>query len=181
MSDKKWYNSQWMIGVGTTVIGIVLTIVVDLVREKKVLSTVLEILGSLWQMITKAMTFNIELWIVLLVFLGIFLIKKCWSWITRNAKESEPNWMSYTRDADIKGWAWSWRWGKNGFGEWKCNNLKAHCPACDTPLKVSDAIYAYTFTCPRCSYRKTGVSNQIITDALQFQYVCIQPFRKYLT
>jgi hypothetical protein len=85
----------------------------------------------------------------------ILFIKK---WLTSQEKElvendSLPEFHQYTSDK-FKFWKWSWEWR---FGQrenaWIVNNLRAHCPNCDTTMIESHTSFGPHFECPRCEFR----------------------------
>lgn len=148
---KKFFKSPWTIGIGTTVLGgVILSIVLDLIKEVSILSTLWTAIKTVFGWIITFLTFDLKVWWVLLgigaIILALIIIAKI-----SNSKESEPPaFLAYKKDK-IGDWNWSWDWDfwmtEN---KWHIKDLKAHCPKCDTPMFHDN--WDTKFQCPRCNY-----------------------------
>ena len=80
---KKFLKSPWTISVVSTLLGSVLTIIYDVFKGKKILSTLFNILSGIWNFIISFLNIKLRLWWVLLgIVLLIFIL-----WIVFKVKE----------------------------------------------------------------------------------------------
>lgn len=147
---KKLLKSSWTIGIATTLLGFLLTVGYDLIKEKQVFTTIGMIFSTLWSWIIAFMTFDLKVWWVLLgiatIFAALFVMAK----ISEQKEKTQPDFTSYTRD-HFRTWKWSWEWAFSKYEQkWHVSKLKAHCPKCDTPM-LSDRD-GDVFQCPRCRF-----------------------------
>ena len=80
---KKFLKSPWTISVVSTLLGSVLTIIYDVFKGKKILSTLLNILRGIWNFIISVLNFELKLWWVLLGIALLILVL----WIVFKVKE----------------------------------------------------------------------------------------------
>ena len=148
----KFLKSPWTISIVSTILGSVLTIIYDVFKGKKILSTLFNVLSSIWKLIINFFNFELKLWWVLLgVVLLIFIL-----WIIIKVKEfvEEPEFLKYTKDT-IQGWDWEWTWRKNYEGKYVVDNLHPICEYCGTPLAAKHD-YESSLYCVRCGYSRPG-------------------------
>lgn len=148
---KKFLKSPWTIGISTTLLGFILTVVYDLIRDKQIFTTVGKYFSTLWGLIIVFLTLDLKLWWVLLgisvLFFALYIIVK----IYEQKEEIKPDFTNYTQD-HFRLWNWSWNWEWNSYGKkWYITNLHAHCPKCDTPMHHDN--HEDIFQCPRCRFR----------------------------
>ncbi len=148
---KKFLRSHWIVGIGTTVIGgVALSIVLDLIKQISILSTMKAILLFLWNCVISFLSFEIRLWWLLVFISIIFAIL----WIIskyHDAKEnsSHVSFLGYTQDYFL-GHSWEWVWEKNWEGKYGVENLHPICTKCKILLVQSHA-YLNQLKCPRCN------------------------------
>ena len=149
---KKFFKSPWVIGIGTTVVGgVILSIVLDLIKEVSILSTLGTVIKTVWGWIISFLTFELKVWWVLLGIVVIIIVLLVISKVADSKEETLPKFLSYKEDK-FDSWKWTWDWGFNRYDyKWHIKDLKAHCPKCDTPM-FHDA-HDTNFQCPRCSYK----------------------------
>ena len=149
---KKILKSPWTIAVVSAFIAPIATIIIDAIMKKPLLSTLWNVIKTIWSWIITFLTFDLKVWWVLLgigVVIGILIIVA----IVSDAKqeEREPEFVSYKEDY-FGGWKWSWNWNFNRYDmKWHVDDIQAHCPKCDTPM-----FYDYrdtVFECPRCKFK----------------------------
>ena len=144
---RKFLKSPWTISVVSTLLGFLLTIIYDVFKGKKVLSTLLNILKVVWKFIINLLNFQIKLWWLLL---GLaFLIFILWIVIKiKEFGEEGPEFLNYTKDT-IQGWDWEWTWRKNYEGKYVVDDLHPVCESCGTPLAAKHD-YQSSLYCVRC-------------------------------
>ncbi len=157
---KKVINSPWIISLGSTAFGVILTMIIDIVKDKPILSTLENLLVLIKEKFILIMRLKLELWWLLVGILIIVLFKNTWYKMQQN-KFLGPTYIDYTSDI-FKNWEWKWKW-KWKFNtykkSWEVTDLKAKCPTCgSTLLKYNDIIYGYSFECPMCSFSSRGES-----------------------
>lgn len=148
---KKFLKSPWTIGISTTLLGFILTVGYDLIKGKQVFTTIGKFFSVLWGWIIAFLTFDLQVWLVLVgiavIFCALYVVVK----ISDNKEQVKPNFTNYTQDHfRLWKWSWSWEWSSY-YKKWRVANLQAHCPKCDTPM--SHDSYEDIFQCPRCSFR----------------------------
>lgn len=148
---KKFFKSPWTLGIGTTVIGgVILSIVLDLIKQVSILSTMTSFFVSAGKFIVTFLNFEIKVWwllIAIVVFVAIlWIIKRCYI-----AKEnnSQLSFLNYTQDY-LLGYSWEWTWEKNWEGKYGVENLHPVCTKCKTPLLPTGNFYNQS-KCPRCN------------------------------
>ena len=150
---KKFLKSPWTISIVSTLFGSVLTIIYDIFKGKKILSTLLNILCGIWNFIISVLNFELKLWWVLLGIALLILVL----WIVVKIKEfgeEGPEFLRYTKDT-IQGWAWEWTWCKNYEGKYVVDDLHPVCESCGTPLAAKHD-YQSSLYCVRCGWTRPG-------------------------
>ena len=73
---KHWIHSGWAIGIGTTMISLLLTIVYDYSKKEPILTTIWDILLGISHFILAFLNFDLKVWWVLITvsILSILLI-----------------------------------------------------------------------------------------------------------
>ncbi|MBD5154246.1 MAG: hypothetical protein HDT15_04010 [Oscillibacter sp.] len=146
---KKVLNSQWTITIVGTVLGFLLTVIYDLYKGNQLFTTVCVIFEALKSGVLSFLTFELQVWWILL---GVFLIFAFLIVIAKKGKSPQtiaPSFTTYTEDS-FRFLKWSWSWSKIE-GKWCVTDLQPHCPRCDTPLLEDLGLDAYQ--CPRCGFK----------------------------
>ena len=148
---KKIFKSKWFIAIVSAFLPPIATLIVDAIAKKPILSTLLSVIKTIWGWIVSFLTFEIQVWWILLgigvIILGLFIATKIYD----SRQEDGPSFLSYTEDI-FGSWKWSWDWKLYKYdGKWHVEGIKAHCPDCDTPM-FHDS-WEIEFSCPRCNYR----------------------------
>lgn len=148
---KKFFKSPWTLGIGTTVIGgVILSIILDLIKDVSILSTMKSFFVFIWNAIVSFLTFEIKVWWLLIAIAVIvavlWVVAKCYDTKEDNNKSS---FLSYTQDY-LLGYSWEWTWEKNWEGKYGVENLHPVCTKCKTPLLPTSNFYNQS-KCPRCN------------------------------
>ena len=112
---KKFFKSPWTLGIGTTVIGgVILSIILDLIKQVSVLSTMKSVFVFIWNCIVAFLTFEIKVWWLLIAVIVVVAIL-CVVSKYNNAKEdnNQPSFLYYKQDY-LLGYSWEWAWEKTG-------------------------------------------------------------------
>lgn len=144
---SKTTSSEIKIAIVGAAATVVFTAIWDWIKQKPILTTLINILKWLWQNIFE---FRFALWqiLALLIIYKIIrtLIKKT---VKETQTENKNEWLNYTED-DIDGIKWKWFWQKNALGKWNIENLRPICNKCGTSMKLHE-IGSYDYAdCPRC-------------------------------
>ncbi|MDR1091927.1 MAG: hypothetical protein LBL79_12705 [Prevotella sp.] len=148
---KKLIN--WSIGVAVTIItGVAITIISERLTDDPVAP-----LRWLWSWLSKIMSYEAKIWIILLC-LGIILLI---IWIlTKPKKTTKHPFADYTSDT-INGDKWVWKWSEYSN---HIDSLRMICPEDDT-----DMIWAhyldnglFGLECPRCKHRKSFSNDDVV-------------------
>lgn len=173
---RKFLKSPWTIGITTTLLSFMLTVVYDLVKNKKVFTTIGFIAQKIWKCIIDFLNIKIKLWCIILVLIALLIALCIYAKILdMKQNDSKPEFLSYTED-HFKTWKWSWTWGFNSYEKvWDIDKLYAHCPKCDTIMLTDE--YNSRYSCPRCeyesqygTYEKDYEVRAIILDNLRRKY-----------
>ena len=156
----------------TTLFGFTLTVVYDVYRQKNIFSTILTLLNWVLKGIILILNFEVKIW-WLLVF-GAFIIGIMYLYFSliKKKDDTKPVFLEYTYDR-LKEWKWSWSWEQDYFTKrWGVENLRPHCPKCDTHMMVT--YYGSHYMCPRCNYnsaRKGKCESSIEIEALIYDNI----------
>ncbi len=137
----KWKRDPWLIAI----FGIIGTKAFDYFTGIPIIKYIAEGLSFLLKWLLVFLTFNIQIW-WLLIAIGIILGGK---YLIYKYGIFKPEFYHYRSDKFfVLQWEWSW---KKIDGKWQVYNLHAKCPKCNTRLvpienKLSDLI------CSRCAY-----------------------------
>ena len=147
--SKKWYYNPWILTLGGGIFSLICTIVYDSIKSKPILTTVAAFFTWFWNLIISVLTFNIQVWWILVV-LFLIVIYAYFRKPTEHIAPKEPDFFRYKSDK-FKYWKWSWEYRKSG-NQWSIINLEAHCPKCDTPMLNHSSAFTPSYTCPRCDF-----------------------------
>lgn len=155
---KKFIKSAWGVGIGTTLLGFILTVIYDLVKSKPILSTIWNIIKAIWNFIIMVLNLELKLWWILLGIIVLILILLVIVKIddVKNADASNVSFLNYKSDT-IQGWKWEWSWKKNYNGQYEIDNLYPVCDSCGTML-ASKHDYQNTLYCVRCGKTYNGMA-----------------------
>ena len=150
---RKFLKSPWTISIVSTVLSSALTIIYDIFKGKKILSTLFDILKGVYNFIISFLNFELKLWWILLTIVILTFVL----WIVIKIKEfgeSGPEFLKYTKDT-IQGWNWEWTWRKNYDGKYVVDDLHPVCESCGTPLAAKHD-YQSSLYCVRCGRTRPG-------------------------
>lgn len=147
---KKFLKSPWTISIAPALLSFLLTIIYDLIKGKRILSTVGSILAVIWNAVVTFLTFNLKVWWVIVGIVVILFVLYVIARVSEKNVIQKPDFTSYTEDR-FRTWKWSWIWEQNYEHKWHAANLSAHCPKCDTPM-LHDRDEDI-FQCPRCKFQ----------------------------
>ena len=155
---KKILKSPWTIAIASAFLAPIATMIVDAIMKKPLLSTLWIVVKALWNGIVSFLNFNIKVWWLLIgigVIIGaLVIIAK----VVDVQEEKQPKFLSYKEDF-FGAWKWSWRWEQNAYNKkWNVDNIRAHCPQCDTPMFSNDS--ESHFRCPRCDFSTYGSNHK---------------------
>lgn len=136
----KWLKTPIGIGVGTTILGFALTVCYDFLKDKPVLTTIMNAL----KIIENFLNLELKIWWILLGILVLVLILI----VVSSCDMFTADWFAYTKD-EIMGWKWEWEWEKCSNGMYGATDLHPICPICETPLCSEDNGHTI---CPRCRH-----------------------------
>ena len=134
---------------GVAVFSFILTIIGDVIKGERILSTFVDVIAWIWKALIIFLTFEIKVWWILigicLLILGLWIYSK----VIDSKEEKEPviPFLDYTQDI-LLGYKWEWTWEKDYFGKYGAENVHPICDKCDTPL-VSQ--YTGRLKCLRCN------------------------------
>ena len=167
---KKYINSPWGISIGTTIFGVLLTLLIDLIKSKPVLSTLLNLGNFLRNGFLSIMSFEIKIWAILVALIIFLIISKTFSQI-KLSHNGKPVFYEYRSDV-FKVWKWTWNWEQNSYNSrWGVTDLKALCPKCGhSLLKTNNIIHGYCFDCPMCNFYSEDESVEHPTKIEQLIY-----------
>ena len=149
---KKFWKNPWTIGICTTLIGFLLTVLYDLLKGKHVFTTMLAVLSAIWNAIIAFLTFDIKVWWILagiaILFLILLFLSKRADRKETPLCDKDASFLKYTKDT-IHGWSWEWEWHKNYEGKYDVEGLRIVCKYCGTPLVSEFGSYGLPY-CMRC-------------------------------
>lgn len=151
MKKKSWLTSSWTIGIATTVLGGLLTILIDSLKNKPILSTIDQVFHFIWICIISVLNFNLRVWWLLV---GLAVIIIILYFISKDQGEIKPDFYDY-KEGILKQWKWTWKWERNSYKKaWEITDMQAHCPRCDTFLiHYTNHFYdSENYNCPRCNF-----------------------------
>lgn len=146
---KKFWNSKWTFTLVTSFIGTLFTVFVDWLKKKNIFSTLKLVLKTLWKWLRAFLDYEIKVWWILVALGVLAIVILIVGKIVASKDRTLPEWMNYTEDYFVD-WKWSWTWEKGYDGKYRVENLTAHCPKCDTPMRHD--YYDTLFHCSRCHY-----------------------------
>lgn len=155
---KKKLNNPWIIGIATTLLGFILSVIYDISKKYPVFSTIRSFFGLICNAVVSffSISFTVKVWWLLAAVLVLVLLRV----VLKKTSEKKPqkthssDFLLYTKDT-IQGWNWEWTYRLNGMGQYTIDDLYPICQQCGTPL-VKGKTYSETCVCPRCnlSYKK---------------------------
>lgn len=149
-NHKNWIKSPWTIALGTTIVGSLVSFVLDFAKDKPIFSTIGGSFVWLWNVIVVFLNLNIRVWWLILGVIVLILIIYIVAVLKKPKQSLLPDFIDYTEGV-FKKFKWSWKWRFNQFSmQWEVSNLDAHCPECST--KLMDDISNEPYRCPRCNF-----------------------------
>lgn len=159
MKNKNWLKSPWSVSLGTVIFSFFLTLLNDHLKNKPILSTLLQILKAIFNFIILILNFKLKVWWLIIGIIIISIISYLITYFKENEeefKQFKPDFCSYKNEI-FKHWRWSWDWKLNPReNKWQISDLNAHCPRCNTPLIDRSNYYELIFECPRCDFKARG-------------------------
>ena len=152
MKKSSWHNNIWLVtgvcAIGGTTVG---TLIYDRVKDKPILTTILNWLGTIWGWVKSFLNFELKVWWLIVAILAIALVIIIAIAYSDKpvGKSGLPAFTSYKKDRFLR-WTWRWDWalGKNG---WDIINLTPFCNVCDTQLVNRSNYLEQIIVCPRCN------------------------------
>ena len=145
---KRFFKCPWAVSICTVLLGFMLTVVLDVVGGKAILSTITDVIKFVYTSIITILNFKIKVWWLLIGVTILILIL----WILANMNDTksteEPKWLKYTEDV-IDGFHWKWEWKNQYDRTFAIENLHPVCLSCGTPY-VTTYDYHHSLLCPRC-------------------------------
>lgn len=127
---RKFLKNPWTIGVGTTILSVIILRILDNVTDTKLL------LG-LWNFLKKILLFfntkyTISFWFLILISFSVFLIFLVYFYLKSLFTEEietiqRPNFLNYTSD-NFDGVLYKWRYFKNYEDKYSATDFIAYCP-----------------------------------------------------
>lgn len=147
---KHFWNNPWTVSVGSGLIVLIITLLIDLVTAEQLFSTIGNVLSFIWKAVISFLNIELKLWWVLVGIAILFLILILWSKLieSSSAKQIEPEFIKYTKDTILQ-YRWNWVWEKDLYGKYKIENLHPICRECETPLTITYSGYG-RLKCLRC-------------------------------
>ena len=173
---KDFLMNPWTIAIGSGLLLLIVTIVIDVVSALTILSTIKKNFAVILNGILSFLNFRLKVWWILLgVVFIVFVLHLISEYCDYKQKAtSEPKFVEYTKDY-ILGFYWKWTWDRRYDGKYDIVNLHPVCSKCDTPLTNSDISYG-KLKCLRCNeeYWQHLPSEQniklMITDNVRRKY-----------
>ena len=163
-------KKDYLIGLYTGIIGIILLALYDFIKEKPILSTLFSIIKWVWNTIFE---FEFKVWQIIVIILALLVLKKILNvtinQVNQDNSEVDSKWLNYTQDT-IAGITWKWKWRKNyGNGLWNISDLVPLCK-CKTPMAIYNGNTLAV--CPRCEksisgFKKPDKVEAIIIDNIE--------------
>lgn len=147
---KKFWKSPWALALVPVVFGTILSAIYDAIKDKPVLSTLWGWIKVIWNCVVAFFNIELKIWWILFGIISIIIVLLL---VVKFASKNEtnlPDFVSYKEDT-FGGWKWSWEWQFKRYDrKWHIENLRAHCPKCNTPMfhDSCDTV----FWCPRCDF-----------------------------
>lgn len=149
---KKVLKNPWTIGIGTTLLGFLLTVLYDVIKGENVFSTIWGVLTGIGRAVLYFLNIDLKVWWVITGLIAVVIILcffvKYQESKSKHDERTDPPFFQYTNDR-IQGWNWEWTWKKNMFDEYEIDNLHPVCEKCGTPL-VRSENYLH-LECMRCN------------------------------
>lgn len=148
---KNFMMNPWTVGIGTGLILLVVTVMVDLITAVKIFSTLKNVIVTIWKWILAFLNYELKLWWVAVglavVVLALYAyLNYC---DKKQLPDNIPPFLDYTKD-DILGYRWKWHWLKDRYGKYAVKDLHPVCNLCETPLVENYDIYNACYKCLRC-------------------------------
>lgn len=136
----------------------ILTLVIDFFRSVPIFSTIKAAYYWTVDLLVSILTYNIQLWIVILIFTVIIVALGIYGNADSNKpKASQFNFLNYTIDNNIAGFKWTWTYEfSNEKNRYIISEVKAYCPNCDSPLRFKNDFLNEHTECIRCKYQRPG-------------------------
>ena len=166
---KKFLMNPWTIGISTTILGVIVTGIVDAIKQQTIFTTMKIIFVKIWDMIIKFLNLEIKMWVILILIIALILVVFIISRILTYREDNKmPEFIRYTKD-ELLGYVWEWTWEKNYNGRYEIKNLTPICSKCETPL-IPESNFRPLLKCLRCNEyiewdaRKLEQVKVLITD-----------------
>lgn len=160
-------KNPWTISIGSGLILLVVTIIIDAVSAKQIFSTICSIFVAIWNGIVAFLNFDVKVWCILLtvavIIVALYIALKIYN--ANQKPNTEDSYITYRQDY-ILGFKWRWSWGKDFMGKITIDDLYPVCPDCDTPLTLDNDACSYSrqLKCLRCGkiiYEKLPEENHV--------------------
>lgn len=153
---KKFRNSKWALAIVPVVLSFLLSLLADWIKQVEIFSTIKTIATTLWKWMLAFLNFEVKVWWILVFLVCLVILLWIIAKVADTKEKNQPKFLQYTED-HFRDWKWSWTWGRTYTGKWQVENLIAHCPQCDTPMRHDN--FDTVFHCSRCSYESDNHSD----------------------
>ncbi|HLO72687.1 MAG TPA: hypothetical protein VK164_02010 [Flavobacterium sp.] len=168
---KKENLSEYKIAVFSAFISILFTAIYDWLKQKPLLTTLLDIIKWLWKNIFE---FEIKIWLLLIIIIVYKISKIIIKSFNKpkNITTTSKSFINYSEET-IDGIKWKWKWEKNPLtGKINIQDLKPICNKCGTSMDLNENGYKVYADCPRCdneisNFKDTQKIEAIIIDNVQ--------------
>ena len=131
--------NPWLIGIGSSVFGVLLLRLIDFLTGSKILSSIWKFIKSIIVYFVRFFNqeFQWKLYGLIFLFLSGPLIGICILWIISKIKDANketlPDWIDYTKDT-FDNIIYKWIYRKQYDGSYMIDNITAYCPKCECQL-----------------------------------------------
>lgn len=152
MRKEKWYNHGWVIGIGTTLLSILGTLLIDFIKDYPFLDTLKKCVKFFWNTILSTLNFDIKLWWLLITSFLIYLIVR---WRKSNSNTLTPlDDLMRTYRVDTFGRTntakWTWNYRCEGLNI-TVIDVQPICPQCGSSAEIETRYMATnSANCSRC-------------------------------
>ncbi len=130
----------------------IITFVIDWTKSVPVTTTLINIVRRFWDLLISIFTYELQVWVVLLLILGLFIAIAVYGTVTTR-KSPGFNYLTHTGD-NIIGYRWSWNYTwRDDIKKHQIVDFKAYCPKCDSGLRFKDEFLSPHTECIRCDFR----------------------------
>ncbi len=164
---KEKLKNPVFLAFGPVVLTSILTILVDWIRKKPILTTLWIIVQWLYRKVINLLNFEIKVWWILIFLIVAVLALRIAVYIyDKIHPQEEPEYLKYTSDF-IDGWELEWEWEKGPHNSYRITNFRPVCQYCGTSLAPKYGSHG-PFKCFRCGneYEKSWAGADIYKNII---------------